>query len=298
MKKLEVILKKSVLAALITVIAAAAVTGCGKKEKEAVSAVRESSAETAPEENAAEESVDYGIITGVANTDTGEVWAIEDTDNGIPIITPEPAPDPMAEINARAAEKGLPNPPEIDVNSWQFILASADHTLPEGYAPEGPTKVGDTECPIDSRIADNLRSFANDCKAAGNPVYLSSGYRSYSEQKMLFDAKVEQYGEEMAATIVLPPGTSEHQTGLCSDITDVYRSPKNPAELSETATFKWLNAHCEEYGFILRYPENKQDITKVIYEPWHFRYVGETAAKYIKENDLCLEEFLALYGVE
>ena len=104
--------------------------------------------------------------------------------------------------------------------------------------------------------------------------------------------------KEEAATIVLPPGTSEHQTGLCCDITDEYRSPKNPDELSQTETFKWLNAHCTEYGFILRYPENKQDITKVIYEPWHFRYVGKEVAEYITENDLCLEEFLELYKTE
>ena len=158
--------------------------------------------------------------------------------------------------------------------------------------------VGDEECPIDYRIADNLRNFTDDCEEAGYPCYLSSGYRSYDTQKEIFDEKVEEYGYDEAATIVLPPGTSEHQTGLCCDITDVYRSPKNPDELSQTETFQWLNAHSEEYGFILRYPENKEEITDVIYEPWHFRYVGEEAARYIKENDLCLEEFLALYGVE
>lgn len=198
----------------------------------------------------------------------------------------------------RAKAKGLPAPPAIDVSSWQYILASANHTLPEGYGPEDVEYVGDEECPIDYRIADNLRNFTDDCEAAGFPCYLSSGYRSYDTQKEIFDEKVEEYGYDEAATIVLPPGTSEHQTGLCCDITDVYRSPKNPDELSQTETFQWLNAHSEEYGFILRYPENKEEITDVIYEPWHFRYVGEEAARYIKENDLCLEEFLALYGVE
>ena len=198
----------------------------------------------------------------------------------------------------RAKAKGLPAPPAIDVSSWQYILASANHTLPEGYGPEDVEYVGDEECPIDYRIADNLRNFTDDCEEAGYPCYLSSGYRSYDTQKEIFDEKVEEYGYDEAATIVLPPGTSEHQTGLCCDITDVYRSPKNPDELSQTETFQWLNAHSEEYGFILRYPENKEEITDVIYEPWHFRYVGEEAARYIKENDLCLEEFLALYGVE
>ena len=151
---------------------------------------------------------------------------------------------------------------------------------------------------MDSRVADKLYEFAVDCQKAGNEVYLSSGYRSYSEQESLFKAKVREYGEEDAAKIVLPPGTSEHQTGLCCDITDVYRSPKTPSVLAKTETFLWLNEHCEQYGFILRYPEDKQEITNIIYEPWHFRYVGEEVAKYIKENNLCLEEFLELYGVE
>ena len=204
-------------------------------------------------------------------------------------------PDTDLTAEELSPKKDLPDPPDIDINDWRYVLANADNPLPEGYAPEDIEYVGEQDCPIDARIAENLADFAYDCMDAGYPVYLSSGYRSYEYQEELYWAKVEEYGEEEAASIVLPPGTSEHQTGLCCDITDEYRSPKNPDELSQTETFKWLNAHCTEYGFILRYPENKNEITKVIYEPWHFRYVGKEVAEYITENDLCLEEFVELY---
>ena len=217
----------------------------------------------------------------------------------VPVIAAEEIKDPYQEIVENAAAKGLPAPPDVDITSWKYILASKDHPLPDGYKPPEISHVGSREVPADSRIADALYEFAVDCQRAGNEVYLSSAYRSYDEQESLFKKKIEEYGsEEEAARIVLPPGTSEHQTGLCCDITDIYRSPKTPSVLEETDTFKWLYAHCEEYGFILRYPADKEDITDIIYEPWHFRYVGKEAAKYIKENNLCLEEFLALYGVE
>ena len=100
--------------------------------------------------------------------------------------------------------------------------------------------------------------------------------------------------EAAAARIVNRPGTSEHQLGLCADITDKFYEVKTQ-DLEKTALYQWMYAHCQDYGFILRYPADKQDITGVMYEPWHFRYVGKEAAAYIMENGLCLEEFLDLY---
>ena len=125
---------------------------------------------------------------------------------------------------------------------------------------------------------------------------LSSAYRSYNEQTYLFNRKVSQCGgdEAAAARIVNRPGTSEHQLGLCADITDKFYEVKTK-ELEKTALYQWMYAHCQDYGFILRYPADKQDITGVMYEPWHFRYVGKEAAAYIMGNGLCLEEFLDLY---
>ena len=93
----------------------------------------------------------------------------------------------------------------------------------------------------------------------------------------------------------MPAGCSEHQTGLGVDITDHYREIKND-EIDKTDTSKWLIEHCAEYGFIHRFPGSKSDVTGVMNEGWHFRYVGKEAAQYITDNNLVLEEFVVLYS--
>ena len=212
--------------------------------------------------------------------------------------TPEPTVDPNSPAG-RALALGLPTPPDIDITSWEYIRVNTTHEIGADFAPPEIVKVGATACPQDARIADALTAFADDCAAQGLPVYLSSGYRSYNEQQANFQRKLnEGMSRETAAGIVAIPGTSEHQTGLCCDITDIYRPLKDPDVLSQTETFKWLNDHCAEYGFILRFPLGEKDITGIIYEPWHFRYVGVEAATYVKETELTWEEFVALYTGE
>lgn len=228
--------------------------------------------------------------------------------------TPEPTPEPIDPNSpeGRAMAKGLPAPPAVDINEWQYILVNPAHELENTYEPPQLAYLNmtgdDTEIRydydgnrqmVDSRIAQALVDFAQGCKAAGLPVYLSSGYRAYTEQQYLFNRKLNQgYSYDVAKTIVAYPGTSEHQTGLCCDITDYYHELKDES-LAQTETYKWLSSHCTDYGFVVRYPEEKSgsadSITGVIYEPWHFRYVGVDVAKYMTENDLCLEEFWELY---
>ena len=173
-------------------------------------------------------------------------------------VTPEPTATPTPDPYA--------DKPDIDINSWDIC----------------------------EEIYDAMEAFVSDCRDAGNTVYLSSGYRSYDLQKYLFEKKCEEYDEETAATIVARPGTSEHQTGLAADITEEYYEYKS-AILEDTAMYQWMEAHCQDYGFIVRFPDGKEDITGIIYEPWHFRYVGVEAATYIMEHNLTLEEFVALY---
>ena len=220
-----------------------------------------------------------------------------------------PAEDPMPEAEPVAENSGLP---AIDIHSWEYMLVNTASTLDSTYEPpeivylnmtaddrDKPVEYNGNRLPVDSRIADALLDMAEGCKAAGFPVYLSSSYRSYSEQNYLLERKIGQgYDYDTAVTIVAAPGTSEHQTGLCCDITDYYRELKD-SSLEETDTYKWLAENCTDYGFIVRYPANKSGgadtVTGVIYEPWHFRYVGVEAAKYMLANDLSLEEFVALY---
>jgi len=222
-----------------------------------------------------------------------------------PEPTPEATPEPTLDPNSpegRAAALGLPAPPQIDINSWEYILVNGDHMLPADYAPPEIVTVSDSKCPVDSRIAEPLMAMAEDTKAQGLSVYLSSGYRSYNEQAQNFQRVCQNNGitdgkDANGYYITWPAGASEHQTGLCCDITDIYYSVKN-SSLENTEMFKYMNANCEKFGFILRFPKDKGDITGVMYEPFHFRYVGVEAATYIKENNLCLEEFVALYTGE
>ena len=232
--------------------------------------------------------------------------------------TPEPTVDPASPYGqalANAAARGLPTPPNIDIYEWQYVLVNGEHPLnPLEYEPANLVYLhmtgDDTEIRtgydgnrqvVDGMIAQPLIDMTQACKAAGLPVYLSSGYRSYSTQAANFQRVCQNNGISDGKNaegnyITMPAGHSEHQTGLCCDITDYYHEIKNDA-IAEIATVQWLAEHCAEYGFILRFPQEKRDITHVMGESWHFRYVGPEAAAYITANNLCLEEFVALYGV-
>ena len=180
--------------------------------------------------------------------------------------------------------------PEIDPDDWMYVLANPWNDIGD-YTPELASLEGQQ---FDVRIIDDMKAMAGAARAEGLSVFLSSGYRSYATQTYLFNRKVDEYGEAVAQTIVARPGTSEHQTGLCCDITDRYYEMKD-SSLENTQMYQWMSEHCDEYGFIVRFPKGKEDITGIIYEPWHFRYVGREAASYIMEHDLTLEEFLELY---
>ena len=134
----------------------------------------------------------------------------------------------------------------------------------------------------------------------GVELMLCSAYRSIEKQQQLFDRSQQAYmaqgmSEEEAyaktATETAIPGTSEHQTGLAADIvTPTYQMLD--AGFADTPAGQWLSEHAAEYGFVLRYPQDKQEVTGIIYESWHYRFVGKTHAKLMKESGLCLEEYL------
>ena len=233
-----------------------------------------------------------------------------------PTPTPEPTVDPESPYGkalANAAARGLPAPPEIDPNSWEFTLVNGDHSIGQ-YEPEMlaylnqtlsetdiQTEYNSNRCPVDVRISQPLVNFGLACKNAGLTVFLSSGYRSYYEQSVNFQRICQNNGisdgkDTAGHYITMPAGCSEHQLALCCDITDRYYEIKN-SSIEQTETYHWLLEHCAEDGFIHRFPSGKEDVTGVMYEPWHFRYVGEEAARYMEDNGLVLEEFLQLYGV-
>lgn len=144
---------------------------------------------------------------------------------------------------------------------------------------------------MDIEAATALESLFDAAKSDSVTLLAVSGYRTYSYQKKLYDNKVSSAGQKEADKYVAQPGASEHQTGLAMDVlSNEYTSLDDGFE--KTKAFKWLEENCSKYGFIIRYPKDKENITGYNYEPWHIRYVGTAEASEISQKHITLEEYL------
>lgn len=189
---------------------------------------------------------------------------------------------------------------------WCLILTNAEYPVPEDYEV-GLKTIPGTEQSVDERIYEPLMQMLEDMKAQGLSPVVCSGYRTLDKQEKLFNRKVQSYvrsghtKEEsyiLARQTISIPGSGEHCLGLAVDFY-TKKFHKLEKAFEDTPEGRWLMEHAQDYGFIMRYGENKTDITGIEYEPWHYRYVGVEAAKYIKEHNLSLEEFYieqSLYG--
>ena len=206
---------------------------------------------------------------------------------------------------------GLRSPAVVAVRRYKMTKPSLDaerltlvnpwNTIPDGYEPQLCTLSDGQQ--IDRRCYDDLMRMLDDCRAAGNSPYICSAYRTWDKQQALFDNKIQRLENEgmdadtargEAAKVVAVPGTSEHQLGLALDIIDTGYTNLDEGQ-EDTATQQWLLAHCWDYGFILRYPNGTTDITGIIYEPWHYRYVGRTASAQIHELGVTFEEYIEMF---
>lgn len=196
--------------------------------------------------------------------------------------------------------------------SWGFIVPHqnpADLLLlvnKQNRAPSVPfTLVKPDVTPTKPELSENiymrpeaaeaLEQLFEGAKQQGIILYATSGFRSYSTQKAIFDRKAKERGEQSANRSVAKPGQSEHQTGLAMDLEGESSLGTGLTNaFGETPEGIWLADHCAEYGFIIRYPKDKTKITGYIYEPWHIRYVGIEAAKEITRLGLTLEEYILL----
>lgn len=221
--------------------------------------------------------------------------------------TPEEPVEPEPENPSAPVEPETPAEPEeeklpLKEDDPALILVNPWHYIPDGYEPELETVQGKYQ--MDKIAASSAKELVAAAKAAGYDMQLCSAYRTVQKSAELYERQVKQwigygYDEETAkveaAKWVAPPGTSEHHTGLAMDLvsSDYWGQYSDLEHAYENFdSFKWMVSHCAEYGFILRYPKDKQDVTGITYEPWHYRYVGREAAVYIMENGLCLEEYL------
>ncbi len=220
--------------------------------------------------------------------------------------TAQATPRPTVQAAATAVPTATPEPtpglPAADLDSWMLRLIDYDHPLGEDFVPEELADVGDGQ-QLDSRVAPMLLKLMEDAHAAGYTTYVCSGYRDYDTQYSIYQRHIDQYtaegmteAEAHAKTrlAVNYPGSSEHQSGLCVDLLE-YNGQDMEPYIGGSGLMLWLEQHCAQYGFVVRYPDGKTDITGVEYEPWHLRYVGGQVSSYIMEHGLCLEEFLDLY---
>ena len=186
-------------------------------------------------------------------------------------------------------------------SDWRLALANRNNVIELDESAFETTRIPSKYCQdsqnyrFDSRAYDDLISMIEAAEADGVKLIVLSSYRKYSSQQRLFKNKVNYYlnkgysqenAEKLAATVVAPPGTSDHNLGLAVDFNTLQQSDENIPSL------KWLREHAEQYGFVMRYQKNKQNVTGVIYEPWHYRYVGVEHAAAMNDAGMCLEEYV------
>ncbi|HOQ07965.1 MAG TPA: M15 family metallopeptidase [Clostridiales bacterium] len=177
---------------------------------------------------------------------------------------------------------------DIDISD-ELMLVNADHRLDENFAADltpayGIIPLSTSDIKINGTVLEAVdRLFADAEKMGYKDFFVNSGFRSFGKQKEIYDSTEDK-------SYVQEPGASEHQTGYAVDIAYIGLSGE---AFGKSPQGKWLFENAHKYGFILRYPEDKTDITKISYEPWHYRYVGIPHSYYCYENDLCLEEYVS-----
>lgn len=178
-----------------------------------------------------------------------------------------------------------------NVQSWNLVLVNKYNKMTRSIEQElTETENGEK---IAEKVYPSLKMMFEDAEKDGFSPELTSGYRSGKEQKALYNSRIKEYRESghskkeavsLTNKYTAEPGYSEHETGLAADI--------NSSDGDSRKLYGWLEENAYKYGFILRYPQGKKDITGIEYEPWHYRYVGTEAAEYIYRHNMTLEEYL------
>ncbi len=225
---------------------------------------------------------DVAVDVPLDGAEASDPQGDEESDGG-PVI-------PTATLSPKVAE--LP---------WNLMLVNKDNPVPDDWQVELVTL--DNGRQVDKRILPDLQRMFDDCRKAGLKPTVYTAYRSYQDQQDMLISKYHQYknqglshekAQAAALKVANYPGYSEHQLGLAVDIDSA-----NTEVCSNESVWKWMQRHCQDYGFIWRYPKVKTSITGINNEDWHFRYVGVEAATEIMTNRLCLEEYLQQnYGIE
>lgn len=279
------VIKMIALQAVLVMIAVTVVGGAVIKHQEYKGMGDPNAITTTPIENKPSEVSSTPDTTPSSTTDTTDVSDTEPSD-----IDSDQYPYAYAGFTPKITD--------TNADLSKFIV-NGDYALPNGYKPTLAEAVKGSGYYLDYRVAPYYQQMYDAAKADGITLTPVSGYRSYERQEKNFENEISENMETgldrkeatiKAATVIMVPGSSEHNAGLAMDICSLSESFENTKE------FEWLSENAADYGFILRYPkdERSRNITKVIYEPWHYRYVGVEAAKEIKAKGITLEEYLGL----
>ena len=204
--------------------------------------------------------------------------------------TPEPSPTPVPG-------------PAVTASDWFVVLNGPGNPLPENFDPQTDAIDG-AGYYLDSRAVEDFFAMEQAAQDAGLQLKVISGFRSADRQQQLYEQEVQDLlgqgldqaaAEEQAQQVEQKAYESDHNTGLAVDLVPQYSQTKNADTIIQTPEYQWLSEHAAEYGFILRYPQNKQDITGVEFKPWHWRYVGKELASFLVEQNLTLEEYWQQY---
>lgn len=292
--------KRLVLACFL--ISAFFMQACTKIETTQVS-IAETSADTSPasRETTSTKAASNETVPSESTTASSSITSAQTSQS-----TAETTQKSKAETSAASTttqttvDLSLPENGEID-HEWTLFLVNQNNPLPQDYSIETKTVYESyMKFKMDRRIADYMIQMISDAKKDGISLIICSAYRSYEKQKAIFDSDVKSYQAQgysyedayaMTAKNVAIPGQSEHATGLAADVLSD-ECPSLSEKFENTKAFAWLSENAYKYGFILRYPKNKTDITGINYEPWHYRFVGLYHAKKIKDSGLCLEEYI------
>ncbi|MBQ4592024.1 MAG: M15 family metallopeptidase [Clostridia bacterium] len=214
--------------------------------------------------------------------------------------TKEPEADETEPETEPVPEEDVPDPHVLEQQreEWYLLLVNKWNPIDRDYSLDlVELRNGHA---VDIRAYPDLQDMMDDARAEGLQPIICSSYRTNQRQRDLFKNQVDKYlalglteeeAEEQAAKWVAVPGTSEHQTGLAVDIVALDYQILDEGQ-EDTPEQKWLMENSYKYGYILRYPTEKSDLTGIHYEPWHYRYVGKEVAKEIYDLGICLEEYL------
>lgn len=259
---------------LFITAALAAIITCTSCGNDTVGKSVNSSSGPASTTEAAAETTAAGTT---ANETTAEATTEEQTES-VQENTQRPI---SADAPAEGDPDYAPKPQQYDIEGLKYIdgtlIANKTYSLPSDFNPG-----------LDPLCESQFYKLSEAAAAEGLSIYLSSGFRSYDYQAQIYSNYVEWNGQEQADTFSARPGHSEHQSGLAIDVNQIDDT------FIGTPEAIWLEEHCHEFGFILRYPRGKQDITGYKYESWHIRYVGTDLAYIIHETGLTLEEYFGI----